>query len=91
MFRAKTVQGISWKCCRLLHAPDGYSYNITPLMSFITNVVALGAGILAISLIFLAAGVNPGMNAAILNLSPYAILLLILLVLLLEIILRARA
>ena len=34
-------------------------YNITPLRSFMTNVAALGAGVLAISLIFLAAGVNP--------------------------------
>ena len=25
----KTVQGISWKYCRLLHASDGYSYNTT--------------------------------------------------------------
>lgn len=34
-------------------------YNITPLRAFITNVAALSAGVLAISLIFLAAGVNP--------------------------------
>jgi hypothetical protein len=25
----KTVQGISWKYCRRLHASDGYSYNTT--------------------------------------------------------------
>ena len=34
-------------------------YNITPLRSFMTNVAALGAGVLAIGLVFLAAGVNP--------------------------------
>ena len=34
-------------------------YNITPLRSFMSNVAALGAAIVAIGLIFLAAGVNP--------------------------------
>ncbi|MCG8553611.1 MAG: ABC transporter permease, partial [Desulfobacterales bacterium] len=34
-------------------------YNITPIRSFMTNAASLGAGVLAVSLIFIAAGVNP--------------------------------
>ncbi|WDP92441.1 MAG: ABC transporter permease [Desulfobacter sp.] len=34
-------------------------FNITPFRSFMTNVGSLGAGILAISVVFLLAGVNP--------------------------------